>query len=249
MSIINISSYPFLEFSLYTGIIIIVSIVLVKILAVLINKATKKFDIEVTLNYLLKDLTKYLIYIFAFLIILGVAGIDINALIVSLGVAGITLGFAAKDIISSFVSGIFILADKTVKVGEVIEVDDIMGEVKKLGFRTTTLVTPDNLIVTVPNTVLAKNPYTNHTYFDKHRIDLEVIIPLNIDIGNFERILTKRVSELLWNLKNSHPKVIVMEMIEEGFKLKISAWGNEYSEIENCRLDIANEVRKLIVEI
>jgi small conductance mechanosensitive channel len=245
----NVPQYPFLEFLLYTGIVLIVSVVLVKILVFIINKASKKFEIELTLNYLLKDLAKYVIYIFALLIILGMAGVDINALIVSLGVAGITIGFAAKDIISSFVSGIFILSDKTVKVGEVIEVNDIKGEVKKLGFRTTTLVTPDNLIVTVPNTVLAKNPYTNHTFFDKHRIDLEVIVPFNVDIDDFEKTLTKQIVELPWNLKNSSPKVIVVKMTEEGSKLKISAWGDEYSEIENCRLDIANEVRKLIVEI
>ncbi|RBQ23728.1 Small-conductance mechanosensitive channel MscMJ [Candidatus Methanobinarius endosymbioticus] len=249
MNIFNVPQYPFLEFLLYTVIVLIVSTVLVRILAFIINKLAKKFNIELTLNYLFKDLAKYVIYIFAFVIILGMAGVDINALIVSLGVVGVTLGFAAKDIISSFVSGIFLLADKTVKVGEVIEVEDIKGEVKKLGFRTTTLVTSDNLIVTVPNTVLSQNPYTNYTYFDKHRIDLEVILPLNVDIADFEKSLVKRISDLPWILENSNPQINVIEMNEEGSKLKISACSDEYSKIETCRLDLANEVRKLIGEM
>jgi small conductance mechanosensitive channel len=249
MNLTTILQYPFLEFLIYTVIVLLVSFILVKILYFLINKITKKFEVELTLNYLLKDLAKYSIYILAFLIILSIAGVDINALLVSLGVFGITIGFAARDIISSFVSGMFILADKTVKVGEVIGVNDIKGNVKKLGFRTTTLITPDNLIVTVPNTVLAKNPYINYTFFDKHRIDLNVIIPFNIDIEEFQDFLIKKISDLKWTLKDSPSKVVVVGIVEGGVQLEVSAWGNEYSMIESCRLELANEIRKLINEM
>ncbi|OQD58617.1 putative mechanosensitive ion channel protein [Methanobrevibacter arboriphilus JCM 13429 = DSM 1125] len=241
--------YPFIGLFIYIVIILIATLLAVKISSFLINRVTKKFEIELTFNYLLKDLVKYSIYIIAFLMILEVVGVDINALIVSVGVVGITLGFAARDVISSFVSGIFILADKTVKVGEVIEVDNIKGKVTKMGFRTTTIVTPDNLIVTIPNTVLAKNPYINYTFFDKYRIDLEVIIPFNIDINNFERVLVQRISNLNWVLIDSSAKVDVVEMNENGVKVKISAWGENYSRIDCYRLDLANEVRKLIGEM
>lgn len=241
--------YPLIEFLLYSALVVIIALILVKFFSFLINKVTEKFDIEMTLNYLLKDISKYLIYIIAFAVILEMAGINISALVVSLGIVGISIGFAARDIISSFVSGIFILADKTVKVGEVIEVNDIKGKVKKLGFRTTTLVTPDNLIVTIPNSVLAKNPYVNYTFLDEHRIDLEVIVPFNIDVNKFKEVFIHRASNLEWALKDSSPQVIVKEMVDTGLMLKISAWSRDYSEIENCRLDLADEVRKLINEI
>ncbi|MBZ9571690.1 mechanosensitive ion channel family protein [Methanobrevibacter sp. TMH8] len=241
--------YPFAEFLLYSILIVIISLILVKVFSFVINKATEKFDIEMTLNYLLKDLLKYSIYIIAFVLILDMAGINISALVVSLGIIGISIGFAARDIISSFVSGMFILADKTVKVGEVIEVDNIKGEVKKLGFRTTTLITSDNLIVTVPNSVLAKNPYINYTFLDEHRIDLEMIIPFNVNINKFKNIFIQRVSNLDWVLENSSPQVLVKEMVDCGIKLKISAWGKDYSKIEDCRLNLANELRKIINEI
>lgn len=241
--------YPFIGYFIYVVIILIATLISVKISSLLINRVSKRFGIELTFNYLLKDLVKYLIYIIAFLMILDIVGIDVNALIVSLGVVGITLGFAARDVISSFLSGIFILADKTVKVGEVIEVNDVKGKVTKMGFRTTTIVTVDNLIVTIPNTVLAKNPYTNYTFFDKYRIDLNIIIPFNVDIGNFEKTLIQRVSNLNWVLIDSSPKVDIIEMNENGIKVKISAWGENYSRIDCYRLDLANEVRKLIEEL
>ncbi len=241
--------YPFIGYFIYVVIILIATLISVKVSSLLINRVSKRFGIELTFNYLLKDLVKYLIYIIAFLMILDIVGIDVNALIVSLGVVGITLGFAARDVISSFLSGIFILADKTVKVGEVIEVNDVKGKVTKMGFRTTTIVTVDNLIVTIPNTVLAKNPYTNYTFFDKYRIDLNIIIPFNVDIGNFEKTLIQRVSNLNWVLIDSSPKVDIIEMNENGIKVKISAWGENYSRIDCYRLDLANEVRKLIEEL
>lgn len=241
--------YPLIEFLLYSVLTVVIALILVKFFSFLINKAAEKFEIEMTLNYLLKDLMKYSIYIIAFVVILDMAGIDISALIVSLGIVGITIGFAARDVISSFVSGMFLLADKTVKVGEVIEVGDIKGKVKKLGFRTTTLITPDNLIVTVPNAVLAKNPYINYTFLDEHRIDLEVVIPFNVDINKFKDIFIQRVSNLEWVVPNSPPSVLVKEMIDSGIRLKISAWSKDYSQIENCRLKLADEVRKLINEI
>jgi len=249
MNINIFSQYPFVRFLIYIVIILIATVISVKISSLFINRITEKFEIELTFNYLLKDFLKYLIYIIAFLMILEVVGVDINALVVSLGVVGIAIGFAARDVISSFVSGIFILADKTVKVGEVIKVNDIKGKVTKIGFRTTTIVTVDNLIVTIPNTVLAKNPYINYTFFDKYRIDLEVIIPFNVDINNFEKILIQRISNLNWVLVDSSVKVDVIEMNENGIKVKISAWGENYSKIDSCRLDLANEVRKLIGEM
>ena len=243
--------FPFNGFSflLYTVITLVISFILIRFFSFLINKATKKFDIEITLNYLLKDLVKYLIYIAAFIIILTSAGVDVNGLFVSLGIVGITIGFAARDIISSFVSGIFILSDKTVKVGEIIEVQNIKGVVKKLGFRTTTVVTPDNLIVTIPNRVLATTPYVNHTFFDEQRIDLDVIIPFNVDINKFKDIFIQKTSNLEWVLEDSSPRVVVKEMIDTGIRLKTSAWGQDYSKIEAYRLNLADEVRKIINDI
>ncbi len=230
-------------------IIIVVAFVLTNIFAFLINKISKKFNLEITLNYLLKDLLKYSIWIIAFITILEVGGVDVSAIVVSLGIVGISVGFAARDIVSSFVAGMFILADKTVKVGEVIKIDDIRGKVKKLGFRTTTLVTPDNLIVTVPNSVLSKNPYLSYTYLDEQRVDLEIALPYNVDLEEFKSIFMEKIIGLDWVLDDSKPRVVVREMIPEGIILKISAWATDYSQIEIYRLNLANEARILITKI
>ena len=227
-------------------IILIVSYVLINILSYIINKFSVKIDLEKTIKYLLKDLTKYLIYIIAIILILEIIGVNVSGIFVSLGIIGVIVGFAARDIISNFMSGIFLLTDKTVKVGEFINVGNVEGKVKKLGFRTTTLITLDNLVVTIPNSVLSKNPYTSHTYLDETRVDLLVIIPYEVDLNDFKSSSIKAISKLEWVLKDFPPKVFMKEINEVGIKLKISAWINEYSKIEEYRMNLANVIREQI---
>ena len=236
--------YPFIEDILIIVVILIVSYVLIKILSYLINKCCAKIDLEKTLEYLTKDLVKYSICIIALILILEIIGINVSAIFISLGIIGIVVGFAARDIMSNFMSGIFLLADKTVKIGEFIEVGNVKGKVERLGFRTTTLVTSDNIIVTIPNSVLSKNPYTSHTYFDETRVDLEVLIPYEIDLDEFSSSSLEEISKLDWVLKDNPPKVFMQEMNESGIKLKVSAWFDEYSKLEEYRMNLANAVRK-----
>jgi len=239
-------NYPFIIDIIAIVVILIVSQVLIKFFSYLITKFSTKIDLEKTLEYLTKDLVKYLIYLIAFLLILNLLRINISGILISLGIIGVVIGFAARDVISNFMSGIFLLADKTVKVGEFIEVDDVEGKVKRLGFRTMTLVTSDNLVVTIPNSVLSKNPYINHTYFDETRVDLEVLLPYEIDLDEFKSSSLESISKLEWVLKDSPPKIFIKEMNEFGIKIKISAWFDEYSKIEEYRMNLANVVRNLI---
>jgi len=239
-------NYPFIEDIIAIILILIVSYVLTRVFSYLINKLCVKINLEKTLEYLTKDLVKYLIYIVALILILEIIGVNVSGIFISLGIIGVVIGFAAKDIISNFMSGIFLLADKTVKVGEFIDVGNVKGQVEKLGFRTTTLITSDNLVVTIPNSVLSKNPYTNHTFLDETRVDLEIIIPYEIDLDEFKTSSLKAISRLEWVLKDIPPKIFMEEMNESGIELKISAWFNEYSKMEEYRMNLANVVRNQI---
>jgi small conductance mechanosensitive channel len=229
-------------------ILIIITLIIIKISMIVINKVTKKFDLELTLSYLLKDLIKYIIYIVAIAIGLKIFSVNVNSIILSLGIVSLSIGFAGRDIISNFISGMFILLDKTIKVGEVIETDNVHGKIKKVGFRTTTLLTPNNSLITIPNSVFSSNPYINHTYLNEHRIDLNILLVYDVDLINWKKELVKKVSNLKWVLDNSTPKIFVKELNEEGIKIIISVWAKDYFKIEEYRLILANEVKKLLIK-
>jgi len=234
------------EIAIAIAILVIISVLIIRISSFIINRLTKKFDIELTLSYLLKDLVKYIVLIGAITVVLEIFGIDVTSIVWSLGIIGISVGFAGRDMISNFISGIFILADKTVKVGEKIEVNGVVGKVHKVGFRTTTLISSDNLIITVPNLVLSKNPYTNYTYLDEHRIDLDILVSYDEDLIELKKELLKIFNNLDWVVEDSTPRIDTQEFIDDGIKLQVSVWAEDYSKRFDYKLDLANEIRILL---
>ncbi|MDR1820439.1 MAG: mechanosensitive ion channel family protein [Methanobrevibacter sp.] len=234
------------KFYIYSFVLIIVSLSLIKLNSFIINKVTKKFSLELTVSYLIRDTIKYLIYIITITVELEILGVDVTGIVWSLGIIGISVGFAGRDMISNFISGMFILSDKTIKVGEVVEVDGVRGKVQKVGFRTTTLLTSDNSIITIPNSVFSSNPYTNYTYLNEHRIDLDILIPYKYDLIKWKDKINSEISDISWVLNDPKPKIFAKEFAKEGIKIKVSVWTKNFFKVEDYRLILANEIRKLL---
>ena len=141
--------------------ILIGALIIIKISDRVLTKIENKFNLNITLHYLLKDIVKYTVYVVAIAWILHVIGINLESIIISLGVVGIAIGFASQDIVSNFISGIFIIGDNKVKVGEVIEVDGFKGTIKKVGMRNTTMINQDNYEITI-TFIIRCNKYKIH---------------------------------------------------------------------------------------
>ncbi len=96
--------------------------------------------------------------------LLSVWNVSLTSWLASAGVVGIAVGFAAKDTLANFISGIFILADAPYKVGQYIIIDgDTRGVVTEIGMRSTRLLTRDNVEVTVPNAVIGNAKIVNES--------------------------------------------------------------------------------------
>ena len=160
----------------------IASLLIIKWTSIFINQTGKKFEFDPTLIQVINEIIKYTIYAFAFTIILNEIGINITAIAVSLGIVGIAVGFAARDTISNFIAGLFVLGDKSFKVGDIIEISDVKGKVILMGFRVTKLITPDNNIVTIPNSNFSANVHINHTSLEEKMIGLDITIPYAVDV-------------------------------------------------------------------
>ena len=120
---------------IYILLIIIGGLIIIRLGDKTLSKIEQKFDLNLTAHYLFKDIWKYTVIIVAIAWILHVLGINLESIIISLGVVGIVIGLASQDIVSNFISGIFVISDKKIQVGEVIEVDGFKGTIKKVGFR------------------------------------------------------------------------------------------------------------------
>lgn len=214
-----------------------------------LKKLKDKWDIDLTLVQALHEIIKYSIYGLALIIILKELGFDLTAIALSLGIFGIAIDFGARDTISNFISGIFILADKSVKVGDVIEINSQKGKVVKLGFRITTLLTYDKKLIKVPNSIFSSSPYINYTASKIRRVDLNITIPYELELENVIKTLEDTALTCEDVLKKPRPKVIVKELSDMGVKLKLCTWINNPWRVTGSRSDLAIKVNKVLTDM
>lgn len=245
----EITTAPWFRDVVVTIITLIGAFLIIKIAEYFLNRSKEKWDIDVTLIQVLSEIVKYSIITFAIMIILNELGFNITAIAVSLGVVGIAVGFGARDTISNFIAGTFILADKSVRVGDIIGISNQKGKVVKLGFRTTTLLTYDERIIKVPNSLFSSNPYINYTVSDTRRVELKITIPYDLELEETIKALEDMVTSRKDVLKNPKPKVVVKELSDTGIRTILCMWINNPWEVITSRSEIAREVNEVLDDL
>ena len=129
------------------------------------------------------------------------SGTELTRLTVLIGTLGVGIGFGLQDVVNNFVSGLILLYERPVQVGDVIEVGDVMGTVRRIGIRSSTVFTEQGSEVVVPNAHLISNEVTNWTLSDKRR-------RTDIDVAVAEATSPERVRELLVQVAGAHPEVL-----------------------------------------
>jgi small conductance mechanosensitive channel len=247
MNLETIINNPLLKDIIVTIIILIASLLIIKWTSIFINNTGKKFEFDATLIQVINELIKYTVYALAVTLILNELGINITAIAVSLGIVGIAVGFAARDTISNFISGLFVLGDKSFKVGDIIEISDQKGKVTIMGFRVTKLVTPDNNIITIPNSNFSKNVFINHTLLEGKRVDLDVNIPYNVKVEEISESFEELTSGFKWALDVPKANVIINELSDTGIKATLSVWVDDPWKVVEYRSIIAKKIGPLLV--
>lgn len=116
------------------------------------------------LQFAIAKILGYTTVIVGFYVALVVNGVNLSSLAVVAGALGLGIGFGLQNIVANFVSGIVLLAERLISVGDRIEVEGVAGQVTKVSLRATTVMTNDNIAIIVPNLQLTSNPVTNWTH-------------------------------------------------------------------------------------
>jgi small conductance mechanosensitive channel len=242
MNLETIINSPILKELIISLIILIVALVIIKWTSIIIKRTGKKFESDPTLIQVLNEIIKYTIYALAVTIILNEIGINITAIAVSLGIVGIAVGFAARDTLSNFISGLFVLGDKSFKVGDIIEISDKKGKVIIMGFRVTKLITPDNNIITIPNSNFSANVHINHTLLEEKMVTLDITIPYTLDIENIVKQIGELTSSFKWALNEPKANVIINELSDIGVKATLNFWVDDPWKVSEYRSTIAKKI-------
>lgn len=226
--------------------IIIGSLIVIKIGEYVLSILEKRYDLNLTAHYLFKDLFKYLVIILAITWILQLIGINIQNIVISLGIVGIAVGFASKDIVSNFISGLFVITDKQIEVGKVIEVDGQKGTIRKVGFRNTYLINQDQHRIIVPNSVLSTKPYKIYKPNEDHRLRVVSTLPNYLDLLEFEKEFNDIIMQYEQVDKTKKIFIRPLEFTDSGPKVEINFWVNEFKDIMPTKAIILNEMNELI---
>lgn len=170
--------------------------------------------------------TKYVLILIALMVclqVLDLSGIA-GGLLAGAGVSALIFGFAFKDIGENFLSGIILAFDRPFRTDDTIVIDNFMGNVKNLNFRTTHIKTFDEKDVFIPNSIMVKQPLTNLTRDGKLRLDFVVGIAYEDDVEEAIRLISQTVSGCDDILKDVPPFSVVEDFAASTVNLRVYFW-------------------------
>jgi small-conductance mechanosensitive channel len=193
-----------------------------------VMRLLRKTRLEPSLQYAISRIIGYLVVILGFYIALQIVGVNLSSLAVIAGAIGVGLGFGLQNIINNFVSGVIILAERHISVGDRIVVGGVDGKVEKISLRSTTVITSDNIAIIVPNAELIANSVTNWGYGDaKVRFRVPVGIAYGSDIEKFKRLLLEVADEYSKVLKDPKPEVLFVGFGDSSLNFELAVWTKE----------------------
>jgi len=159
-------------------------------------------------------------------------GFDLTALLGAAGILSVALGFASQTSASNIISGFFLATERSFGVGDVIEVDALVGEVLSIDLLSVKLRTFENTFVRLPNEALIKGRITNLTRFPIRRADLRFTIPYGEDLGRIEALLREIAEVEPLAMVEPPPVFQVIASGEAGVEIQFSVWASTPSYVE-----------------
>ena len=205
------------------ALILVFGMIIARMVSLYVKKLLKE-KINKEQNYILVKLVYYGLVIFVLTSALPVLGIRLNALLVAGGVMGIAIGFAGQSIFSNLISGVFLLIERPIKIGNAVKIDDTVGRVEDIQMISTTVRTFDGLHVRFPNQKVFGEKIINYEANVARRFQYQVGIRYMDDADKAIAIIKKIIDKEPFALKYPEPMVFVEGLGESSVDLIVRMW-------------------------
>src|SRR6266498_3187942 len=196
----------------------------------LFNRLLAQSGLDRSLQYAIAQVVSNIVLVIGIFFVLENAGIHLAALAVFAGAGGVGVGFGLQNIASNFISGLVILAERPITIGDRVEVAGILGQVERIRARSTVIRTNDNIMMIVPNTKFIDSPVTNWTYTDRRvRFRVPIGVAYGSDIAKVRDLLLAVGSENPNTLKEPSPGVFLKKFGENSIDFELVVWSSEMS--------------------
>jgi len=196
----------------------------------LFNRLLAQSGLDRSLQYAIAQVVSNIVLVVGIVIVLENTGIHLAALAVFAGAVGVGVGFGLQNIASNFISGLVILAERPITIGDRVEVAGIAGQVEHIRARSTVIRTNDNIMMIVPNTKFIDSPVTNWTYGDRRvRFRLPVGVAYGSDVNKVREALIAAAREHPATLKDPAPDAFLEKFGDSTIDFQLVVWSEEMS--------------------
>lgn len=242
-----------LKFTFFSTIVTpgsVLTIILIIYLTFLISRAIQAFlrqevlphhGVDKGVQISITRLVHYAVLTIGFIVLLRILGFGLNQITILGGALGVGIGFGLQAIVNNFVSGLILLFERPIKVGDIIDVGDQIGEVKELGLRATTVQTFDNAEIVIPNSQLITDSLTNWTLAEKKtRIKVPVGVAYGTDITEVLKILLACAEANPMVLSTPKPTALFLSFGNSSLDFELRVWIADFNE----RLTVLSELNQ-----
>lgn len=204
----------------------------------------KRLKVDAGTSYTLSRISQYLIITIGVLISFNFVGINLSSLTVIFGLLSVGIGFGLQNVTANFISGLIILFERPISVGDRVVVSDIEGDVTEINIRSTMVRTVNNIFIIVPNSEFVSKDVINYSHGDpSYRLDVDVGVSYGSDLDAVLKALKEVAIENKSVMKEPEPEVHLLEFGNSSWNMQLRSWIPDVKDYPSIR----NELNQAIV--
>lgn len=209
----------------------------------------RRKDINVGTQFAINQLLKYVIYVIAIIIAVENLGIQMTVIWGGLAALLVGVGLGLQQTFNDFFSGLILLFERSVEVGDVLEIDGLIGTVKRIGMRASLVESRANLSVIVPNSKLVTQNVINWTHSDdKVRFYIQIGVAYGSDAEKVKDVLIKTAQKNAYLIEYPPPFVRFKDFADSSLNFELHFWSRNFIIIEDVKSDLRFEINKAFRE-
>jgi len=226
--------------------ILLLAVLVAKVLTLYLKRFFKE---KLSRDHLqmVSKLVSFTVYVIGFMTAFAFLGLNLTGLIFAGSIAGVILGFASQSIIGNFFSGLFLIIERPMKIGDNVNIETINGFVEDIRILSTTLRTYDGLLVRIPNQTVFTNRLTNYVGNIVRRFEYVVGIRYRDDADLAIRIIREIIQQQPFALVKPRPQVFVDNLGDNAVNIFVRVWA-PVSEWYDLKMILLWKIKKILEE-
>ena len=199
-----------------------------------------RFRLARGVPYVISTMLHYVVLLIGFFLAIASVGVDMTKFTILVGAFGVGLGFGLQNIVNNFVSGLIVLFERPIKIGDTIQMDDAAGVVARIGIRATVIRTTSGSDIIVPNSKLISDRVTNWTFSNSQRgIELPVSVASSSDPHRVIAVLKGVASAHPLVIDDPPPQALLIKFGPSALDFELRVWTSRFEEWGQIRSDLA----------